>query len=119
MATWQVLPGGGEPAVLRQALAAALPGAPPKEGQMVREPAILHTTVARLLAPLKSPGGQALEPDAAQLAGAAARLTAELCGLRTRFDTLWFVEEKDTLALALRGSYDVRPCPFECRTLEA
>jgi hypothetical protein len=117
VATWQVLASGGEPAVLRQALGAALPNAPPKEGQMVTQPAILHTTVARLLAPLKSPGGAVVEADGRQLEQAAGRMTTELCGLRTKFDALWFVEEKDTLALALRGSYDVHPCPLQCGSL--
>jgi hypothetical protein len=117
VACWQVLPTGGEPAVLRQALGAALPNAPPKEGQMVREPAILHTTVARLLSPLKSPSGEILEPNAAQLAQAAERMTAELCGTKATFDAMWFVEEKDLLALALRGEYVVYNCPFQCNSL--
>ncbi|EFJ51029.1 hypothetical protein VOLCADRAFT_88255 [Volvox carteri f. nagariensis] len=51
VACWQVLPEGGEPALLRAALGAALPNAPPREAQMVKEPAMLHTTVARLLKP--------------------------------------------------------------------
>ena len=33
------------------ALLQALPKAPPKEGQMVKEPTMLHTTIARLLQP--------------------------------------------------------------------
>lgn len=44
----QVLPDGGEPAELREALRQALPHAPKQ--QMVHEPAILHTTIARVLA---------------------------------------------------------------------
>ncbi|KAG2493462.1 hypothetical protein HYH03_008279 [Edaphochlamys debaryana] len=62
VACWQVLPGGGEPALLRAALGEALPNAPPKEAQMVKEPAMLHTTIARLLQP----------PTAKGAAGAAA-----------------------------------------------
>ncbi|KAG2445661.1 hypothetical protein HXX76_000270 [Chlamydomonas incerta] len=51
VACWQVLPIGGEPALLRAALGVALPNAPPREAQMVKEPAMLHTTIARLLRP--------------------------------------------------------------------
>ncbi len=51
VACWQVLPTGGEPALLREALGRALPNAPPREAQMVKEPAMLHTTIARLLQP--------------------------------------------------------------------
>lgn len=51
VACWQVLPEGGEPALLRAALSKALPDAPPKDAQMVKEPAMLHTTLARLLQP--------------------------------------------------------------------
>jgi hypothetical protein len=51
----QVLPGSTEPAVLREALRASLPQAPPAEQQPVRFPAMLHTTVGRLLAPPRRP----------------------------------------------------------------
>jgi len=53
MAAWQVM-AGPEPASIRAALLAALPNAPPPGQQTVREPDILHTTLARLLA---VPGG--------------------------------------------------------------
>ncbi len=51
VACWQTLPSGTEPAELRAALAEALPLSPKKEGQMVKEPSMLHTTIARLLRP--------------------------------------------------------------------
>jgi len=47
----QVLPGSGEPADLRAAIAAALPQAPKPEQQVIKDGAILHMTLARLLAP--------------------------------------------------------------------
>lgn len=53
--TQQVLPGSGEPAEIRMKLQKALPLAPPPEQQVVQEHAMLHTTVARLLAPALHP----------------------------------------------------------------
>lgn len=50
---------GSEPVQLREALQRALPRSPPHDAQMVKEPAILHTTIARLLLP----------PDAQQQQG--------------------------------------------------
>ena len=41
----------------------------------------------------------------ADVAAAAVRLSEQLCGTRMVFDTAWFVQEFDALALALRGSY--------------
>jgi len=119
VACWQALPGGAEPADIRAALAAALPRAPGPAGQMVREPLIFHTTVARLLAPLRAPhswlgsrraGGGEPGPEAvaADVAAAVAGLSSELCGLTATFSELWFVEERDLLALALRGNFSTR-----------
>jgi hypothetical protein len=51
----QVAVGGGEPAALRDALQTALPSAPPPNKQLVGERAMLHTTIARLLAPSLRP----------------------------------------------------------------
>jgi hypothetical protein len=51
----QVAVGGGEPAALRDSLQAALPRAPPPSKQLVGERAMLHTTIARLLAPSLRP----------------------------------------------------------------
>ncbi len=77
---------GGEPALLRQALAEALPDAPPKEAQMVREPAMLHTTLARLLrAPALDGSGQAAVTDAQAVMQAVQQLSDALCGLEATF----------------------------------
>ncbi|PNH05211.1 hypothetical protein TSOC_008567 [Tetrabaena socialis] len=77
VACWQVLPEGGEPALLRAALGAALPNAPPREAQMVKEPAMLHTTIARLLQP---PPSQDIAAVAAADAAAAAAALAAAAG---------------------------------------
>lgn len=58
---------GSEPAELRRRLAAALPRAPGPEGQMVKEPTILHTTLARLLSPLQPVAGAHMWRQAATL----------------------------------------------------
>lgn len=81
MACWQALETGSEPALLREALGKALPDAPPKEAQMVKEPAMLHTTLARLLQP---PGGQAL--DSEKIVQAVEEISSRLCGLTTQFE---------------------------------
>ncbi|KFM24839.1 Translation initiation factor IF-3 [Auxenochlorella protothecoides] len=112
VACWQLL-GGAEPARLRTALRAALPEAPTT--QTVREQDILHTTLARLVAP---PG---TAPDgtgpAARLHAAAEAMTRDLCGLQLTLDRLWFVEEHDLLALALGGRYRKRALPLACSEL--
>jgi hypothetical protein len=50
-----VLPWSTEVAELLAALQAALPHAPPPDQQHVHYPAMLYTTVARLLAPARRP----------------------------------------------------------------
>ena len=131
VACFQVLPGGGEPGDLRASLRAALPRAPPAAAQAVREPALLHVTLARLLAPARRPGlaaagrGKRIRGDkseeippkelARELTRAARALTAELCGLEAAFDELWFVEEADLLALALGGRFRKRASLLRCR----
>lgn len=127
VACWQALPGGSEPADLRKAVGRALITAPGIEGQMVKEPAMLHTTVARLLQPPDSPtsstavdhagGGSGLgvgEIDAAAVEAAVQDMTDRLCGLQTIFRDVWFVEEQDLLALALNGRYRKHLAPMTC-----
>ncbi len=103
MACWQVA-AGGQPAELRAALRAALPRAPAR--QLLTDSHILHSTLARILR-LPPGGAAALEPVAAALSQA-------LCGLEVVFDTAWFVEEHDALALALRGLYKARAMQLAC-----
>lgn len=80
---------------LRAALRSALPNAPPHDAQMVKEPALLHTTLARLLRPpspaeLGIGGGQAGAGQApvinqVRVVAAVEAMSKELCGLRARF----------------------------------
>lgn len=129
VACWQALPGGSEPADLRAAVGRALIHAPGIDGQMVKEPAMLHTTVARLLQPPSSTtggggAGQAarrgsaaaavLEIDTAAVVAAVQGMTDSLCGLQTMFREVWFVEEQDLLALALNGRYRKHLAPMTC-----
>lgn len=102
IACWNVV-GGGQPAALRARLRAALPAAP--EHQLVGDAVILHSTLARLLDWGAHKGG---------VAAAAEVLSAELCGLEALFDTAWYVEEFDALALALRGAYAEREMRLSC-----
>ena len=76
VACWQVLAGGSEPAELRSALGLALPRAPGIEGQMVKEPAMLHTTIARLLLPPAGTTGEAGGREISQVFDTPAVLTA-------------------------------------------
>eukprot|EP00879_Flechtneria_rotunda_P021896 GHRR01023091.1.p1 GENE.GHRR01023091.1~~GHRR01023091.1.p1 ORF type:complete len:367 (+),score=82.02 GHRR01023091.1:3052-4152(+) len=123
VACWQVLPGSGEPAILRDRLRAALPRAPPLDKQVIQELAILHTTVGRVLAPTKRPmremqDGQSqvwnLQALASALGEAVSNVSDELCGLVAAFDEAWYVEESDILALALGGTFVKHPGKLKC-----
>ena len=105
IACWNVA-AGGQPAEARAALRGALPRAPAH--QLVSEPHILHSTLARILR--VKPG------DGATLEQAAAAMSDALCGAEVVFDVAWYVEEYDALALALRGAYKERALPMRCRT---
>lgn len=128
LALWQVT-GGTDPSALRNALAEALPRAPLQQG--IKDLQILHTTLARIVKPgaAGSGGGSgrssigrprkmapASEEEEASEAvrQAAARMTADLCGLQATLDTIWFVQEYDKLALALDGSFSKQPLPLRC-----
>eukprot|EP00887_Chlorella_sp_A99_P006394 scaffold3.g6394.t1 len=127
LACWQVA-GGADPAALRAALAAALPRA--SRRQAVQDRAILHTTLARLvkLPPgggaatgrlgarqrqglARRPGDEAVE----LVQRAVERMTQELCGVEATLDTLWFVQEKDRMALALDGEFSQQALPLQCQ----
>ena len=74
--------------------------------QVVQDRTILHTTLARLVAPPKldglaaaatdgGQGGGGAAADAARVLQAAAdRMTTDLCGLRTVIDKMWWVERR-------------------------
>jgi hypothetical protein len=124
LASWpwlQVLPGSQEVATLRAALQAALPRAPPPEQQHVRSPAMLYTTVARLLAPARRPDSRARvgkEWELGQLQRAllevARDVSDELCGLVTTFARVDVVLEHDLLALALDGAVTHHSMGLQC-----
>jgi len=112
LALWNVV-GGAEPANLRAALRAALPDSPRQ--QIVKDRAILHTTVARLLRPPLGPMGATVRDGGAGAARkAAAAMTASLCGTEATLPVAWFVREFDKLALALGGEYEPETMPFAC-----
>lgn len=113
VACWQVLPEGSEPSDIRQELAKVLPNSPSKSGQTVQEPSMLHVTIARLLQPPLELGSTVDEGMAVQ---AVAALSEALCGLKAEFDTLWFIEEQDLLALALRGRFVKHEAKMICPT---
>jgi len=103
IACWNVV-SGGQPSAVRRMLRAALPRAP--QHQLVSEPHILHSTLARILRP-PADGAAALEP-------LAEALSAAHCGTEVVFDEVWYVEEYDALALALQGAYKERALPLSC-----
>ncbi|GAB4821342.1 hypothetical protein N2152v2_008388 [Parachlorella kessleri] len=119
LACWQ-LANGTDPARLRRELRAALPEAPAK--QMVTDEAILHTTLARVVAQPRLAEDRDDQPadavpgsaGAAALQRAVHEMTQELCGVEATMDTLWFVEEQDRLALALEGRFSKHPLPLQC-----
>ena len=78
---------------LCRALERALPNAPPRRYQTVQEPAILHTTVARLVELQGHSTGRILRSggldQAAELQAAAGRMTQALCGLALTLRSLW------------------------------
>ncbi len=100
-----------------RALRGALPRAPPAEQQTVHDPAILHTTLARLLRLPRASAGRMLRsgaPDgAALLRSAVARISADLCGLRATLPTLWCTYSTAFLESILPATFQWQPCfPF-------
>lgn len=108
MALWQV-GAGAEPADLRQVLRETLPRSPSK--QIVADKVILHTTVARVLRL-----GPNMDGDTAkrELLNVAQTLSEQLCGIEATLPMVWFVEETDLLALALKGEFLKHELPLRC-----
>ena len=92
----------------------SLPRALPAEHQTVQNTAIWYTTLARIAAPPKRCWRtllrSAVGPSSLELA--ARRMSADLCGLEGYVGELWFLWERDLMALGLNGSYAVAECPF-------
>lgn len=77
-------------------LGRALPNAPQHTDQTVQDPAILHTTLARLLKPTRASAqasGRMLrvgeDSELGSLRAAVGRMTEALCGLRLTLRELW------------------------------
>lgn len=126
LALWHPAPGSTEPVDLRKNLRQALPKASKK--QIVTDTVLLHTTLARIGTTSDSllsinnarDAGKGEEhsqeqlPSKESLWAAVGAITRELCGMQTRMDALWYVEEQDLLALALNGRVKKRIIPFQC-----
>jgi len=113
---WQVLK-GTEPSLLREELRKALPRSPAKQ---MYNPAIFYTSFARLLGPpvsshKKNTGGEGLDI----LKDLVLQLNRKICS-KAVIKELWYVEELDILALALKGRMRHRRFPLhQCTPSEA
>ncbi|KAH9719714.1 transmembrane protein [Citrus sinensis] len=108
---WQVI-SGTDPMTIRAKLRTALPNAPEKQ---LYDPAILHTSFARLLGhPRASPTGPHQLRFLHELVES---LNNQIRGSEAVVSELWYVEEYDVLALALDGRMKVRKFPLECSSV--
>lgn len=107
---WQVL-NGTDPAVIRRELQKSLPQAPAK--QLYNE-VMLHTSFARLLGPLKATQEDAMEVSLSVFEQLVSELNTELHQYKAIVKELWFVEELDVLALALKGRIKNRRFTLGC-----
>ncbi|KAJ9568107.1 hypothetical protein OSB04_004073 [Centaurea solstitialis] len=103
---------GTDPVIIRSKLRNALPRAP---GKQLYEPAILHTSLARILG---HPNNTSEEPSPASelqyFHELVAHLNNRIRGTKATISELWYVEEYDVLALALDGSTKIRRFQFGC-----
>ncbi|CAN6484626.1 unnamed protein product [Victoria cruziana] len=109
---WQVT-SGTDPVTIRGELRKALPQAPKKQ---LYEPALLHTSFARLLGSPKLPSG-AMGRDSDVLAlfhNLIDQINKELQGFKAVVSELWYVEEFDVLALALNGRIEAHKYHLGC-----
>ncbi|XP_024976611.1 uncharacterized protein LOC112514396 isoform X1 [Cynara cardunculus var. scolymus] len=108
---WQVI-SGTDPVTIRSKLRNALPRAP---GKQLYEPAILHTSLARILG---HPNNSSEEPSIASelqyFHELVAHLNNRIRGTKATISELWYVEEYDVLALALDGKTKIRRFQFGC-----
>ncbi|KAI3504653.1 hypothetical protein L2E82_46581 [Cichorium intybus] len=108
---WQVI-SGTDPVTIRSKLRNALPRAP---GKQLYAPAILHTSLARILGHFNDSSeesGSALELQ--HFHELVARLNKAIRGTQATISELWYVEEYDVLALALDGKMKIRRFQFGC-----
>eukprot|EP00250_Pteridium_aquilinum_P016625 c23202_g2_i1 orf=83-997(+) len=105
---WQVL-NGTDPVVIRNELQKALPHAPTK--QLYNE-VMLHTSFARLLGPPAKANSE--ESSLSAFRRLVSKLNVELHQYKAMVKEMWFVEEFDVLALALKGRINKRRYPLRC-----
>lgn len=113
MACWQVLE-GTDPAELRDELKDALPHAPKKQ---MYDRVMLHTSLARILAPPIWPDGTlATNAESAMpiFRSIVSELNQRLCRKQSVVNELWNVEELDLLALALQGRMKIKKFNLSC-----
>ncbi|KAK9116759.1 hypothetical protein Sjap_015706 [Stephania japonica] len=109
---WQVI-SGSDPITIRAKLRNALPQAPEKQ---LYDPAILHTSFARLLGQPKFPPEE-INKHSNQLIffyELVERLNKKIHGSKAIVSELWYVEEFDVLALALNGKIKERRFRLGC-----
>ncbi|KAF6154655.1 hypothetical protein GIB67_000539 [Kingdonia uniflora] len=109
---WQVTL-GTDPITIRAHLRNALPRAPEKQ---LYDPALLHTSFARILGHSKLSSKEKTK-DANQLKffqDLVARLNNQVRGYEAVVSELWYVEEFDVLALALNGRINARRFYLGC-----
>lgn len=110
---WQVSK-GTDPSALRKELRKALPRSPATQ---VYNPAIFYTSFARLLSPpLTTRKDQTSEAVLEILKELVVELNLKLCSKAT-VQELWYVEELDILALALKGRTRIRRFRLQLESL--
>ncbi|KAI3981446.1 hypothetical protein MKX01_007373 [Papaver californicum] len=109
---WQVT-SGTDPVYIRERLQNALPNAPEKQ---LYDPAMLHTSFARLLGhPKLSVEELHKQPNQLQFFHELVmHLNNKIRGFEAEVSELWYVEEFDMLALALNGRIKPRKFHLEC-----
>ncbi|KAK9080458.1 hypothetical protein SSX86_000216 [Deinandra increscens subsp. villosa] len=108
---WQVI-SGTDPVNIRSKLRNALPHAPEKQ---LYAPAILHTSLARILGhPKISSRETNVDSEVQHFHELVARLNNRIRGTKATIYELWYVEEYDVLALALDGKMKIRRFQFGC-----
>ncbi|CAI5479930.1 unnamed protein product [Closterium sp. Yama58-4] len=113
LACWQVVE-GTDPAELRDELKEALPRAPK---QQLYNRVMLHTSLARILAPPTWPDGTlAHNAESAMpiFRSIVSELNQKLCRKQMVVRELWNVEEMDVLALALQGKMSIKRFNLTC-----
>jgi len=96
---------GTEPSVLREELRKALPRSPAKQ---VYNTAIFYTSFARILSPpITARKDQSVESMLEIFNEIVLEVNRKLC-IKARVKELWYVEELDILALALKGRTRIR-----------